>query len=87
MHTLGQIRSSPGSFSRRRRDYVTFIALGFGVLSLSWSMGQRALAGQPEATVKRAANLVVTENRKPGATDWQLTRIRADGDGFRSPWI
>ncbi len=70
-----------------RRDFVTVIAFGFGVLSLSWSMGQQALAGQPEATVERAANLVVTENRKPGATDWQLTRVRADGDGFRSPWI
>ena len=23
----------------------------------------------------------------PGATDWQLTRVRADGGGFRSPWI
>ena len=50
-------------------------------------MGQRVLAGQPEATVERTANLVVTENRKPGATDWQLTRVRADRDGFRSPWI
>ncbi len=30
--------------------------------------------------------MVVEENHKPGA-DWQLTRVRADGDGFRSPWI
>jgi len=87
MNTLGQIRSSRGSFTRGRRDFVSVIALGFGVLSLPWSMGQRVLAGQPEATVERAANLVVTENRKPGATDWQLTRVRADRDGFRSPWI
>ena len=28
------------------------------------------------------------ENAKPGATDWQLTRIRLDSQsGFRSPWI
>ena len=50
-------------------------------------MGQHVLAGQPEATIGRAANVVVAENRKPGATDWQLTRVRADRDGFRSPWI
>ncbi len=31
--------------------------------------------------------MVVAENRKPGAIDWQLTRVRADRDGFRSPWI
>jgi len=30
---------------------------------------------------------IVRENRLPGATDWQLTRVRADPDGFRSPWI
>ena len=34
-----------------------------------------------------APNLIRDENRKPGATDWQLTRVRADRDGFRSPWI
>lgn len=28
------------------------------------------------------------ENQKPGAQDWQLTRVRVDGqDGFRSAWI
>ena len=27
------------------------------------------------------------ENQKPGATDWQLTRVRPDRDGFRSPSI
>ncbi|MCA9248231.1 MAG: hypothetical protein KDA42_13980 [Planctomycetales bacterium] len=35
----------------------------------------------------RTDNLIVDENRRPGATDWQLTRVRVDGDGFRSPWI
>jgi len=35
-----------------------------------------------------ARNLVAEENRKPGATDWQLTRVRLDrSDGYRSPWI
>ena len=86
-NALGQVRSSRGTLICRRPDFVAVAALGFGMLSLPWSTGQRLLAGQPEATALRAADLVVTENRKPGATDWQLTRVRADGDGFRSPWI
>ncbi|MEZ6040370.1 MAG: DUF6605 domain-containing protein [Planctomycetaceae bacterium] len=32
-------------------------------------------------------NPVVIENRLPGARDWQLTRVRLDAGGFRSPWI
>jgi len=31
--------------------------------------------------------LISEENKKTGATDWQLTRVRADKDGFRSSWI
>jgi hypothetical protein len=32
--------------------------------------------------------MVEKENEKPGADDWQLTRVRLDKrDGFRSPWI
>jgi hypothetical protein len=87
MNTIRQIRSSRGSFTRARRDFVIAIAVGFEVLSLQWSLGQRVLAGRPEPTVERIATLVATENRKSGSTDWQLTRIPADRDGFRSPWI
>ncbi len=32
-------------------------------------------------------NPIVAENRHPGATDWQLTRVRPDRGGFRSTWI
>lgn len=32
-------------------------------------------------------SIIAEENAKPGATDWQLTRVRPDGDGFRTPWI
>ena len=32
-------------------------------------------------------NPIVEENLHEGSTDWQLTRVRADRDGFRSPWI
>ena len=34
------------------------------------------------------AGLIARENARPGATDWQLTRVRLDkADGFRCPWI
>ena len=32
-------------------------------------------------------NPVVKENQAVGARDWQLTRVRTDSGGFRSPWI
>jgi hypothetical protein len=32
-------------------------------------------------------NPVQIENARSGARDWQLTRVRVDGEGFRSPWI
>lgn len=32
-------------------------------------------------------NPIVQENSLPGSGDWQLTRVRADAGGFRSPWI
>ncbi len=35
----------------------------------------------------RAPSLIADENRHAGARDWQLTRVRLDNDGFRSPWI
>ncbi len=34
------------------------------------------------------SNAIQIENAKPGADDWQLTRVRLDKSlGFRSPWI
>lgn len=33
------------------------------------------------------SNSIIAENKKEGSTDWQLTRVRVDGGGFRSPWI
>ncbi|MFV0445559.1 MAG: N,N-dimethylformamidase beta subunit family domain-containing protein [Planctomycetaceae bacterium] len=30
---------------------------------------------------------IIAENQNPGARDWQLTRVRVDQQGFRSPWI
>ena len=39
------------------------------------------------AASDRASTVIADENRKAGALDWQLTRVRPDRDGFRSPWI
>ena len=33
------------------------------------------------------ANPIPAENRQAGSTDWQLTRVRVDADGFRRTWI
>jgi hypothetical protein len=50
-------------------------------VALFLSLGLPALASDP------APHLIHDENRKAGAFDWQLTRVRADNNGFRSPWI
>ena len=40
------------------------------------------------SAAERDPKLIERENAKPGATDWQLTRVRLDSTmGFRSPWI
>lgn len=39
------------------------------------------------AASQGGSGVIAAENEKPGSTDWQLTRIRVDRDGFRSPWI
>ena len=49
-----------------------------------------ALAASPSCSTPEAprADLIGQENRKSGAGDWQLTRLRLDRrDGYRSPWI
>jgi len=51
--------------------------LFFAIAGLS---GQHRVASSAESPI-------VAENRHAGATDWQLTRVRADAGGFRSPWI
>ena len=40
-----------------------------------------------EAAAARSGSLIKRENEKPGARDWQLTRVRLDKEGFRSTWI
>jgi hypothetical protein len=45
------------------------------------------LPAQAQGPGSRAPELIRQENQKPGSVDWQLTRVRPDHDGFRSPWI
>jgi hypothetical protein len=61
-----------------RRDF--FKSTTAGVLAASAAITRAAAAPAP--------SLIQTENAKPGARDWQLTRVRLDKPlGFRSPWI
>ncbi len=56
-----------------------------GLAAVGWGVsGGRARGAEPAA---RQAGLIAAENAKPGATDWQLTRVRMDADGFRAPAI
>jgi hypothetical protein len=45
------------------------------------------LASASGASSRRQSSLIRRENRREGALDWQLTRVRVDKEGFRSPWI
>jgi hypothetical protein len=67
------------TFAFGRRGFLAGLAGG-----LVSSLGQPARSiARPDAR----ADLIREENKKPGALDWQLTRVRVDKDGFRSPWI
>jgi hypothetical protein len=73
--------SSSGELPRRDflRTAVTATAVSSAVVSA-------AAADGPKPSARRD-NPVSAENKQPGALDWQLTRVRVDGAGFRSPWI
>ncbi len=60
------------------------MALSAGSLALGAEPnGQRSAKGP-----RRDSSLIQRENEKPGALDWQLTRIRLDkSEGVRSPLI
>src|SRR5262245_4856442 len=44
-------------------------------------------AGSLNQAIAGARGLIPDENARPGAADWQLTRVRPDRKGFRTPWI
>ncbi|MEZ5944679.1 MAG: DUF6605 domain-containing protein [Planctomycetaceae bacterium] len=56
-----------------------------GSLSLTAASASEAEANSDESS--RRDNVIVRENQQPGSSDWQLTRVRTDKSGYRSPWI
>lgn len=71
---------------RRTRFNPPILALEFAVACLLSVGGHDGLLAAP-ADVSPDPDLIRRENQKPGASDWQLTRVRPDRDGFRTPWI
>ena len=49
--------------------------------------GVGALAANLNGAPTPRRNRIIEENAKEGSRDWQLTRVRADGGNYRSPWI
>jgi len=67
-----------------RQTFVLLIAISLFWVSF-FDFESTGFAAALERTPVRT--IIREENKKPGALDWQLTRVRADRDGFRSPWI
>lgn len=76
----------PSDVAGRRRFLAG--AAGGSLVPLLIGPGESlAGAGSQEPLGRTGRGPVAEENARPGATDWQLTRVRPDGGGFRSPWI
>jgi hypothetical protein len=59
-----------------------------GSLATGLAVGLAPFLRANAKTPSTRDNYVVIENRKEGALDWQLTRVRLDkSGGYRSPWI
>ena len=72
-----QNREEPRSGSIPRREALkktAALGLGSGFLTVPFSHAP-------------LTNRVQEENAREGSNDWQLTRVRADEDGYRTPWI
>jgi len=82
---MGETRSS----KLARRDLLKGAVATSLAAVPGTSFGQQASAeGSGAKAQPESSSLIVRENQKEGATDWQLTRVRLDrGGGFRSPWI
>lgn len=66
-----------------RRDFLrTAVTAG----AMSSAIAATAAADEASERARRD-NPIIAENKLPGALDWQLTRVRVDSQGFRSPWI
>lgn len=77
--------SDPRESSLPRRTFLKSAVAASSLGAVGGSAAQAAADGQQKSSA--AENPVVAENRKEGAFNWQLTRVRMDSSGFRSPWI
>lgn len=62
----------------KRREFIATASSAVLASQVSVAAAERTLA---------TSELIRTENAKPGSLDWQLTRVRADAEEYRSPWI
>lgn len=65
-------------------DLRCLVKSGCGLLFVLCAWGPSAFADQRGGL---QSNPIPTENAKAGSDDWQLTRVRPDSSGYRSPWI
>lgn len=79
--------SNPPDNSLPRRDFLkTAVAAGALHTAIGAAVDSKAQAAGGSSTEAKT-NRIIEENKKEGAVDWQLTRVRVDSAGFRSPWI
>lgn len=65
-----------------RRSFLQWTG-GLASTFLAWTGSTKSV----QAAEPTASSLIVDENKREGSLDWQLTRVRVDKDGFRSPNI
>ena len=53
------------------------------IVAVLVTVNKPLIASEPSSKV----NVIAAENVLPGATDWQLTRVRVDSSKYRSTWI
>ena len=63
---------------------MTYLRARLLAVVLTVALPQPGLTGDAGPKSK---NPIQLENEKPGSTDWQLTRVRVDKSGYRSPLI
>ncbi|WP_437231128.1 N,N-dimethylformamidase beta subunit family domain-containing protein [Planctomicrobium sp. SH661] len=77
---------TPNSSFPRREFLKSAVAAG-PLSSVVGTVAQAADSQSDPLQTSSAANPIVVENQKEGSHNWQLTRVRVDGSGFRCPWI
>jgi hypothetical protein len=71
---------NPGFAFRPATSRRDFLRLGASAAAVATLAAQRAPAAQ-------ARSPITAENAREGSRDWQLTRVRVDREGFRSPAV